>query len=216
VSGPRSIPSMQADLERKRRANGIGVSEPTPIGATSPIAETKLDEEPSDTDDESDAFEALAEIQSIGDAGVFGAAIPEGDYGVSYLRHDLVFMKMFRRRVFVCHFTISTPGEHLGRHLLRFVNEPKPGKRLARSSTVARDWMAIIKLRAPARSFRFSPRALYGGGTELIAHVTTAKKMLGPGGKPVTAPEAARYSVINGFIGVAAGTPLLLQRRKTS
>lgn len=123
--------------------------------------------------------------------------VPEGEYRVICERISRQFM--YGRLNWFVLFRISEEGPHFGRPLLRFYAVPRG--RLARSSNLFRDYMAVKKRLPPAKGLRPDSFLL---NREFVVRVVTVKTGM-DGKRRVSTPEACRYSRIDGIVRSTTG-----------
>ena len=126
--------------------------------------------------------------------------VPAGTYRVVY-EHCEQSAVYGTERLFV-HCRI-TSGEHAGAPLMRFYTKPRPGRRLARSSNLFRDYTTLIEHLPPAS---LHP-AHFLADCELEAQVVTVSRAPTPEGDWEETHESLHYSKIERFLRITDGWP---------
>jgi hypothetical protein len=129
----------------------------------------------------------------------YAPPIPEGDYLAIYITTERG--RVQGRGVLFVHFRI-TAGDHAGRRLIRFYNE-KRGSRLARTSSLWRDYVRLTHRRPPSAGFK--PSWLVSGCEVLVRVVTVHEHVENGVRVPMEACE--RYSKIDLLLSITAGSP---------
>jgi hypothetical protein len=132
--------------------------------------------------------------------------IPDGEYIVSVMKIEQG--TPYGRPAAFVHCDVFEPSEHSGAKLIRYVNLPHwwSGKgaskgRLARSSSLYADFVAITQKLPPNRKFDLAK--LYRQSLLRVAVVTVTDR---PGkGKRTPMAEVERYSKIERILGQEAG-----------
>ena len=131
--------------------------------------------------------------------------MPEGRYRMAYIKHE--DGNAYGRRVWFVWFQIMEPGEYEGLLILRFYNQPAGG-RLARSSSLAMDFMALTGLRPPAN---LSPD-YFLKGCEVLGRVVSVTERV-DGARRIQRPEELHYSKVAELLKITACSPPCLQGR---
>ena len=129
----------------------------------------------------------------------YALPMPEGDYFATYITTERG--RVQGRGVLFVHFRV-TDGDHAGRRLIRFYNE-KRGTRLARSSSLWRDYVSLTNRRPPSTGFKPSWML---SGCEVRARVVTVHERV-ENGRRVPMAECERYSKIDALLEITAGSP---------
>lgn len=124
--------------------------------------------------------------------------LQEGEYRVIYLRCDKV--SMYARLNWYVTFSVSELGPHFGKRLLRFYALPK-GPRLARASSLAQDFMAVVNKLPPMRGLR--PESFLKD-REVVARVATVTTKM-DNGRRVPIPAQLHYSKITAIARATTG-----------
>ena len=145
--------------------------------------------------------------------------VPEGEYVLSFVKEELA--SNFGREVWFVTLQIAE-GDYKDQRLLRFYNPPRKGVHLARSSSLAQDFMEVTGLRPPSKGFR--PSELLDG-VLVRAYVITVKdrppnkrdreRLRREKKKPtrIEIPSDQRYSRVDSIHGIIAGSPRILGSR---
>lgn len=167
----------QSRLQQRRRKLGIA---PAQAPRREPEA-TPEDVGEQEADDDGPLFKGQA-------SGALVDLVEPGDYAMTFLKAETAFV--FNRPVIFAHFQI-VDGPALGKVLPRFYNKPASG-RLARSSSLWGDFVAITGLRPPWKGFRLRDLARRVRGDGERRHCQRA-----PGeGRPF--PDPPRASLLEG------------------
>lgn len=195
MSDAEVLRKAQEGIDRKRAALGIAPDTIARPGAEE-TPQREFGTRPARTSDlppnDTHAF-------GVDKTDAYAAPIPEGLYSVAYDRVERG--RAFRREVDFAFFTV-VHGEHAGRSLLRFYNVQK-GSRLARSSSLYGDFVAVVGRRPPSTTFKLSWAF---SGAVVRARVVTVKDRPGPGGKRVPMPDFEHYSKIDALTGFESGS----------
>jgi hypothetical protein len=132
----------------------------------------------------------------------FETLVPEGSYEVGLVRWEqgLAFGSSLR---WYGHFKITQLGEHFGKALLRVW--PAPKARVARSSNIGLDYMAVVGRRPPARGLK--PHVFLSDCVVRVKVVTVKTNS-----RREKLPKECWYSKIDAITGLLEGTPPCLGR----
>lgn len=180
---------VERDVERRAASRAPGARAfvppvPTQSVKHAPAADTSTGIEEADSDD------------------ALGKPLPVGDFVLGYKRTDVGHA--FGREFWIVHFVVAE-GEHAGRIVPRFYNPPRG--RLARSSNLWRDFVALTGKRPPSNGF--GPAWLLKD-CRVVARVAMVKDRPGPKGKRVPMAECEWYSRVESFVRIESGQPPVL------
>jgi len=142
-------------------------------------------------------IEAPKQLEDDDESDPFDAPIPDGLYVVRLVREERGHP--YGRPVVFAHFVIAE-GQFAGRALLRFYNESR-GSRLARTSSLYRDFVAVTGRRPPAKAFR--PSWAFSD-CMLRARVVTVRERVDKGAR-IPMAEWETYSKIDTLVALVSG-----------
>jgi hypothetical protein len=175
-------------LREKRDKLGIGIA---PMRPVTPRARDRSDKSPARSVAPDDSEENMTDA--------YAPPIAEGEYVVGFLREERG--QAYGRGVLFVRFQVAE-GQHAGRELLRFYNTPR-GARLARSSSLWRDFVAVTGRRPPTKGFK--PSWAFSNCL-LRARVVTVHQR--PEGRErISMADCERYSKIDALLGLLQGAP---------
>jgi hypothetical protein len=133
--------------------------------------------------------------------------VPEGYYHVIFERCETGVV--YGSKKYFAHFRI-TDGEHQGKPLVRFYNEPTR-KKLARSHNMFSDYLQLIGRLPPSN---LKP-ADFLSGCEVKARVVTVERRQ-VDGRWTSVPDDVRYSKIDRLLSISSGWPPGVAQKKTT